>query len=810
MWAYFARRILRNRILLLSLLGLATAFMGWQATTLKVSYGVPRLLPDNDSTYIAYQKFKERYGREGIVYVIGIHKDPLNDLALFNAWRSLGEKINAIEGVDTLVSVANNIFYIEKDTENKQFNIRPVVTSALANEQELDSIKKHVKSLKFFEGRLYNKETGANLMFATLDSSLFNSSKRSKVVMPLLDEIANFEKEQGMKVYVSGMAYVRTVMREMIKNEMIYFVFLALLVTVIILYLFFRTLPPVLASLIVVIIGVIWSLGSLPILGYELGILTGIVPALVIVIGVPNCVYLINKYHSEYRKHGNQALALSRMIEKIGSATMLTNATTAIGFITFIFTQSEVLKEFGVVASLNIMAIFFISLFTLPVIFSYMKPPAEKTTKHLDKVWLTGVLSLFVKGVTNGRRWVYLSVILLVLAGFLGVTLIETTGNMVDDLPKGHRVLHDLKFVEENFDGIMPFEISIDGKKPNSITKISTLKKIDELQDMISAYPEFSSAISIAEGIKFMKQGFYNGNPKKYQLLNNSEKAFFKPYIKNRKDKENLFKAYIDSNKQNTRVSFFMADIGTRKMDTLLTELKPRIDSIFPSAKYNVSMTGSSIVFLKGTTYLIKNLLISLGIAIGLVAIIMALFFAVWRMVLISMATNLFPLLLTAGAMGYLDIHLKPSTIIVFSIAFGISVDYTIHFLAKYRQELKASGWDIRHSVYAALNETGVSMIYTSIILFFGFSIFMTSDFGGTKALGMLVSLTLFLSLLSNLLFLPSMLLSLERALTTKAFKEPLIEVFDEEEDIDHERLKIGKDNGANIEKQETEEKRNT
>ena len=793
MWAAVARVILRYRITILLLLGLVTVLMGLQTRSLVISYGVPKLLPEVDSTYLSYQDFKKTYGNEAIAYVVGIDKNPLQDLTLFNAWRKLGQDINKITGVDTLVSVTNNLFYIHKNSIEKKFEILPVISRNPVDKKELDSLRNFVESLPFYKGKMYNSSTGANLMLITLDSAIFNSDERSKMVAPLMGRIQQFEEEQSIEAYISGLPFVRTIMRTMVQKELGMFVALAMLVTILVLFFFFRTFNPVVSSMLVVAIGVVWSFGSIPLFGFEVNVLTGLIPPLVIVIAVPNCIYLINKYHGEYNKHGNQARALHRMIQKIGSATLMTNATTAIGFATFIFTESTLLKEFGIVAAFNIMSLFVIAMAIIPITLSYLGPPQSKHTKHLNKSWMNGVVEILVNIVSEKRKLVYLFTLVIVLIGFWGVSRMETTGNMVDDLPKNHFVVNDLKWVEQHFNGVMPFEVTIDTKKLGMVKREHVLKKIDKLQTLIAGYPQFSKPLSLVEGVKFMKQGFYNTNPDKYELINSREKVFFKPYLDKEQDGTSWIQSYVDDDWQKTRVSFYVADIGTKEIDALLEEIRPRVDSIFSPKKYTVDFTGSSLVFLKGTTYLVKNLFVSLALAIILVSILMAALFSSFRMVFVSMSTNMLPLLLTAAAMGFTGVAIKPSTILVFGIAFGISVDDTIHFLAKYRQELKAYNWDIGKSVIMAIRETGVSMIYTSIILFFGFSVFTISEFGGTMALGFLVSFTLLLAMLSNLVLLPSLLLSLEKTVTTKAFDEPFLETLDEEEDIDLSELKIGK-----------------
>ncbi|PIY34303.1 MAG: transporter, partial [Bacteroidetes bacterium CG_4_10_14_3_um_filter_42_6] len=570
------------------------------------------------------------------------------------------------------------------------------------------------------------------------------------------------------------------------------FVFLSLLIASILLFILFRSLRAVLFAVLVVIIAVIWVLGTTVLLGYKITILTGILPPLLIVIGVENSIFLLNKYLSEYRAHGNKIKALSRMISRIGNANLLTNATTAAGFAAFIITSNELLVEFGIVASLNILITYLLSLFLLPILFSYFPAPKQKHMKHLEK----GITSRVVAGVTRiiitKRKLIYFITSVLFIIAVIGITKLKTTGNIVDDISKKDKLYKDMIFLEENFKGVMPLEITIDTKKPKGILRLSTLQKIDQLQDTLETYPEFAKPLSVVEVVKSAKQAFYHGNPAMYSLPNNQEKNFILSYVPNLGvGKKGILNAFVDSNLQITRISAQMANIGTKDIELILADLEPKIDSIFPPDQFEVHLTGTSVVFLKGTNYLVNNLFMSLGLALLIITILMALIFSSARMIMISLVPNLIPQILTAGMMGYFDISIKPTTILIFSIALGISVDNTIHFLSRYRLQLKYHNWQIRKSVLAALEETGYSMIYSAIVLFFGFYIFTLSSFGGTEALGYLVSFTLIVALLSNLFVLPSLLLSLDKRLITKSFREPLMEVFDEEEDIELDQLLI-------------------
>jgi len=341
----------------------------------------------------------------------------------------------------------------------------------------------------------------------------------------------------------------------------------------------------------------------------------------------------------------------------------------------------------------------------------------------------------------------------------------------------------------------MPLEVMVDTLKKGQALKDANLKRIVELQDTLATHPELSRSLSIADAVKFTKQAFYGGDPERYELLKSSEKTFILPYVENAQGQGGLAKAFVDEDRQSTRITVQVADVGTARMDVLMAELRTQVDSIFDPAKYRVILSGTSVVFLEGSKYMVQNLIISLIMAVILIAALMALLFNSARMVVVSLIPNIVPLIATAGLMGYLGVPIKPSTLLVFSIALGIAVDDAIHYLSKYRHELKATKHNLKESVLNAIREAGVSMIYTSVVLFCGFSLFVFSDFGGTQALGLLVSFTLLVAMFTNLIILPSLLLSFEKVITTKSFEEPLLEILDEEDDINVEELRIEKRN---------------
>lgn len=778
-WKTTARIILRNRILILLFIAGITVFMGMQWKHMRFSNTEMSVLPDDHPSIVDYDHFLNLFGQEDNAIVLAVKDSTLFTIENFNRWNKLSKQLEAIPEVDFVIS-SDNLQELVKDQENQEFVLKDLFPEELKNQQALDSLRNHLYSeLPFYENLLFNAESGSLRTVMYMDRDLLNLPVRNEFILNDLESLVeNFEEETGLDVRVSGMPYIRTWNSKIIIDEIGNFILAALLVTSIIFFFFFRSFRATLISMCVVIIGVMWAFGFLGLFQFEITILTALIPPLIIVIGIPNCIFLINKYQQEVKKHGNQALSLQRVISKIGNATLMTNVTTASGFATFMILDSDLLKEFGIVASINILCIFILSLLIIPIIYSFMSLPKDKHLRHLNKKWIDMFVDWMERMVRDHRIAVYIVSICTLILSIIGIYQIEITGSRIEDLPKDARFFDDIRFFEEEFGGIMPVEIVVDTKRKNGILKPATLRRMDQFGQEIDEIPELSKPVSVVNLVKYSKQAFYNGIPKYYQLPTSQENTFIMDVAKNSAGNGNLLESFVDTTGQIARISTFMRDVKTTRMEELERDLLKSIDKIFPSERYNVYMTGKALLFLKGTKYLVNNLLLSLALAIGLISLFMAYLFRSFKMIAISLVPNLLPLVITAGLMGFLGVPIKPSTILVFSIAFGISVDDTIHFLAKYRQELVANRWQIKKSVYNALRETGVSMFYTSIVLFFGFSVFIISSFGGTQALGGLVSATLLFAMLSNLILLPSLLLSLERNIANKkTLKKPQIDV---------------------------------
>lgn len=884
MWQKIANFILRNRFFILGIITLLTVFFGYYAVTslkLENKYGI--VLPKNSPTTQNYENFKAMFGEDGGTLVLAIQTDSLYTEKNFLKWKELGDSILQIDGVLSIISEAT-LFTIKNNISEKKFDAKRVFSDITFQEKSIESIRKEIRGNPIYDQLLYNDSTNVSLMMIGIDERFLHDQKRSGVVLDI-EAVADSYTEHFGKFHFAGLPHLRVVIGKRIQGEMYIFIGLSLLVTSILLYIFFRSLRVVFICNSVVMIAVVWAIGSMGFFGFRLSILMALIPPLMIVIGIPNCIFLMTKFHQEVKEHGNKVKALSRVIQKIGTATFLTNFTTAIGFLTFAFTNSEKLMEFGLSASLNIMMVFVLSICILPIFASFSKTPKERHLKHLDRKLATGLISGVIHLSIHKRPWVYGVTLVILTLSVWGLFRIEATGNVTGDLPKDDPILLDLQFLEKHFGGAIPFEVMIDYKEPGRLFKRSTLEKIEEVQNVFKQDTLFSKSISIVDFVKVINMSYYGGDPNQFKIISNRDKKNLKKYM----DKFELnnpnggslsVKELVDTTNTMARIRCQMKDLGSYDVATKVELLKVKMDSIlnpnkatieeyytkynsgnllyldsildqFPEIRngltavladgddalqykfdsdpsvletfigkasfpkqlrtaidreyFGLTLTGTSIVVSEGTRYLVINLVTSLLFAIACISVLMAILFRSWRMVVVSMIPNLIPLAVTGGIMGWFGIPLKPSTLLVFSIAFGISVDDTIHYLAKYRQELKSKNWDLKQCVILAIRESGLGMFYTSIILFCGFSVFTFSQFGGTQALGLLISLTLLIAMITNLVILPSLLLSLERKLTTKSFEEPYFDAYSEESEIDWSGLQLSTDEDVDVSEIEKE-----
>lgn len=779
MWQRLAKLVLKNRLILLLLLFVLTVIMAFFAAQIKMSYEFSKAIPTDNPKYQDYLSFKQKFGDDGNVLVIGVKTDQFFELQNFRAFIKLNDQLKKVPYVENVLSVANSVDLL-KDTVHEKLKAIPVFSKSPQSQSEIDSSLKVFYSLPFYSSLLYNPTTNAYLIVVRINKEILNSKGRTEVIDNIIGNTNEYSSATNFQTHISGLPLIRTQVADRIAHEMKWFIIGSLILSALILLLMFRSVKTTLLSLLVVIVSVIWSVGIMYLFGYKITLLTALIPPLIVVIGIPNCIYFLNKFHSTYQKTGNKEQSLIDMVSKMGIVTLFCNLTAAIGFAVFALTKSAILIEFGQIAGLSIMLIFVISFILLPGVLSYMKAPDHKQLKYLNVKIFTHFLLKVEHWIFNHKKIVYALTLVLVIFSIVGIFKLKTEGFIVDDLPKTDKIYKDLKFFEHNFNGVMPLEIVIDTKKRYGLagTRIlPVLTRMDSLSAYIKNQKEMSRPLSIVQGIKFVKQGFYEGDSANYRLPNSFDIAFVGDYLRPQKDSgsqndlSKLLTSFIDTSRESTRMSVNMADVGTERLPVILKNLRTKTDKLFDSSQYKVTFTGATITFLEGSTYIINGLKESLLWAFLFIALCMLYLFKSLRILVCSLIPNLIPLVITAGIMGWAGVRLKPSTVLIFSVALGIAIDVTIRFLVNYKQELPGNIFEIKRTVSETIRHTGLSILYTSLVLIAGFIIFCFSGFGGTQSLGWLTSITLLSATLTNLILLPVLLLDLTREKKSKSLQ---------------------------------------
>lgn len=770
MWRNLGSFILKFRLpLLVILLGLS-ALMAWWGSKVEMSYEFTKAIPTDNPKYRDYQEFRKKFGEDGNLLVIGIQTDKLFTEKIFNDYTTLVHQLKKSKGVEDIISIPAAINLV-KNPETEKLKAQPIFPENALNQTELDSCKKTFLNLPFYRGLLYNPQTSAWLMGLHINKDMMNSKARVPVVAAIESLANEFGQKENLAVYLSGLPLIRTEVATRIANEMRWFLAASVILSAIILLLFFRSISSMILSLSVVIIGVLWSLGTMHLLHYQITLLTALIPPLLVVIGIPNCIYFLNKYHTAFNEKGEKNKALVTMVEKMGIVTLFCNLTAAIGFAVFALTQSQVLKEFGVVAGINIISLFLISLVLIPSVLSLLPPPKSRHTKYLVNPRLNRWLDRLELWSLNHRKIIYAVTLCIVVVAAAGMMRLKSVGYIVDDLPKTDKIYTDLKFFEKNFKGVMPLEILVNTKKKYGVTRnLTNLQKIDSLSQYLASMKDIARPLSITEGLKFAKQAFFEGDSNNYSMPAEFDLPALAQYLNMHNDSGannnsfgRLVSSFMDSSRQEARISVNMADVGSARLPVILDSIQNRASQIFGSdtTKYKVLLTGSSVTFLEGSHFIINGLKDSIFWAFLLIALCMLYLFRSVRILACSLIPNIIPLVITAGVMGWVGVALKPSTVLIFSVALGIAVDVTIRFLVNYKQDLSHHHYNSKQTVIATIHSTGISIIYTSMVLIAGFVIFCFSSFGGTKALGWLTSLTLITATITNLVLLPALLINL-------------------------------------------------
>jgi hypothetical protein len=519
----------------------------------------------------------------------------------------------------------------------------------------------------------------------------------------------------------------------------------------------YRALWAILVPLLVVALAGIWTLGFMTAVGKPLDLMMVLLPTIIFVVGMSDVIHILTRYIEELRLGNSKIAALTTTFKEVGIATFLTSLTTGVGFLTLMISNISPISDFGLYTAIGVFIAYVLAFSLMPSILIFLPKPKIAENPRLKKQWTRLLGKSMTWTLRNGKIILYSSTLLVMLA-VLGILKLEVNTFLIDDLPRSHPMKADFMFFDKHFGGSRPFEMAVQVRDPAlSVFDYPVLMEMEKVENYLLHSYGTSALTSPVIIIKQTNQAV-NGGLRKYHIIPDSLDLVKLDRFINQIKRQPYFNSMVSADQKSSRFSGRMGDIGSSITTAKTTALRNFINADIDTTLVNFRVTGTSLLIDKNNAYLVKNMSTGLAIAFAVVALIAGLMFRSWRMILITLIPNVIPLLLVAGIMGALGITLKLSSSVIFTVAFGIAVDDTIHFISKLKMEL-AKGKSKLYAIKRTYFSTGKAIIITTLILISGFLTLLWSSFGGTYYIGLFVGLTLLFALIIDLTLLPVFIL---------------------------------------------------
>lgn len=752
MWAHLAHWILDHRRAILLLVAAVTAVLGYWATKVTTDHNTGHFLSRESQTARDFSRASEVFGQsQTILYLVFEGADPY-DPAFLQALDALVQDLSAYRGVEYVLSLTNVPFLLRDD---KDIVAQPLYRPDLPAEV----IRQRFDDQPFLRGLLLSNDGATPAMMVKIDTDFNNTPER----VDLVDRIEAAAMRLPGDVALAGFPYLRTQYAKRISRESPVFTLLAALISLLFLYLAFGAWRAVMLPTVIVVLGLAWTVGLMALFDHHLTIVSSMLPALLVIIGMANVIHLCTKFLDEFQARQDQRAALVETIRTVGLATFLTCLTTAIGFGVLMLSGSQLLSAFGLFAAIGIMLLYVLSITLTPIAFIRYRSPARRRSPLITHNNFERVFDRMASLTQQHGGAILAGAGVLLFFGLVGATRISSDIYAFSDFYEDDPLRQHLAVFEKQFGGIMPMEVIIEADRPGQFRSLTPLRRVEQLQRSLNDLESVGRSLAVTDLVKLANQAYFGGHPATYRLPSSYELPFLQTALKNFLDQKRAgdltrnLPLLIDSTFTMTRVYLGVPDLGTKRMNALADTVRARTLALFPEDHYHVFVTGNAIRVTRAGENLVRNLLVSLAVALVVISLLMALLFRSVRLMIISLVPNVIPLLVVGGTMGLAGIVLKPSTALIFSVAFGIAVDSSIHFLAKYRLN-RNEGLSKEEAVRATLRATGKAILLTSLALMGGFLVFTLSSFGGTVNMGGLTALTLGVAMVANLLLLPALL----------------------------------------------------
>ncbi|MTI39506.1 efflux RND transporter permease subunit [Fulvivirga lutimaris] len=719
-----------------------------QLTSLKFNYVFEDFFPVDDPELEFYKDFSTKFENDNDYLLIGIENNQgVFKRDLLTKVKYLTDSLEKLAEVQSVVSITN----IELPIISKAgiFNI-PLVHPSEPARLEADSTRLYKQP--HFIGSLVSDDGKSTVL--VIRHINFTSKETTDQFLEIIQTL--LQQSEFEQYHIAGKTYAQGIFIGLIQEELMTFISASVVLVILFLGLAYRNWWGIVIPLLIVSVSTIWILGFMAITGKSLDILMGLLPTIMFVVGMSDVVHLKTKYIENLRNGDNKIQSIKTAAKEVGMATFLTSLTTSVGFLTLYTASIRPIQEFGLYTALGVVIAFVVTFTLLPSCMLLLPAPSISVKVAHKTSWIKLLGRCFL-GVMKNKTTVLVSSAALVLISVYGINQIVVNTYLIEDLPNDHPLKVSFNFFDQKLGGSRPFEVAVQVKDSSkTVFSPEVASKIEEVSEYLKSSHEVGGLRSSNSVLKALNQAVNSGSTDEYILPEGTKewKAIERP-LKRIRIKGDLEGKLTANGERTGRITGWIDDIGSAISLERNAEFRRFVDRTIANKDVDFVLTGTSNLIDKNNRYLAENMMKGLGIAFAVVALIAGLLFRSFRMVLITLIPNIIPLMMVAGIMGIFGITLKLSTSIVFTIAFGIAVDDTIHFTSKLKLELD-KGKSLIYALKRTYLSTGKAIIVTSIILSGGFLILILSSFGGTFFTGLLISLTLIFALIIDLTLLPT------------------------------------------------------
>ena len=727
-----------------------TTLFALQLRETRFDYDFEKFFPIDDPETTFFFEHRTKFESDNDFLLIAIErKDGIFDLPFLQKVDRYVDELSHLDMVTSVTSI----------TRQPQVFLLPTGTAVTKPYIHLDTNQLKKDSIAIYNSKeLINtlvSDDAKSLCLFIKHEEYISKKKSDKLIKSIYKTTEKFDFD---KHFIAGRTVGQNFYIEKMNYEMLLYVGLSAILIVLFLFIAFRSAWGILIPQVILLGTLVWIVGLMGLFNQPINIILTTLPSVMFVVAMSDVIHLVSRYLDALRVEADKLDAIIVAIREVGMSTFLTSLTTAIGFFSLYFVNVEPIRVYGIVLGVGVLIAFFLTIVTLPVLFYLFPGPKYIIKKKEAHFWAKYLQKWFII-VLKRRKIVLISAFVVILMSLIGLFKIEANNYLMDDMRADEPMKQDFNYLDEHYGGIRPLEMSVILKdSTKSFWDKDILMELDKVERFLEN--EYGAEVkqSLSQTVKVMNRSSHAGLPDYYEVPTSQRTInSFKKKLKF-VEQGKLYHSLIDSNEVVTRISGGIGDVGNTVMQKKNKALKTFLDQLESKDYLEFKLTGTSHLLDKNMSYLASSLVKGLLVSIGIVAFIMGILYRSFSMLVISIIPNMIPLIIVAGIMGYFGITLKTSTAIIFTIAFGIAVDDTIHFLGKFKHELM-KGRSKMYALKRSYLTTGKAMIITSLILCSGFLLLMISTFLGTFYMGMLLSLTLFFALLLDLTLLPVLLL---------------------------------------------------